>query len=254
MASKVLVIENDPTLGDALVQKLRASGYEVQLESDGAAGFKKITEWHPHLLLLDITLPTMSGYDVLEAKAKDPVILGIPVIVVSNSGQPVEISRVVNLGVKDYLVKADLDPDEVVGKVQLQLSANGTAASALQGKMILVIEDDSFLSYIVSTKLQHHGVNVVAARSAEEAYAAIAQNMPQLVLLDLILGAVSGFEVLEKLKRDPATASIPVIVLSNLNQQEDIDRCKKLGAVNYLVKANITPDAIIQEINAVLLK
>src|SRR3989344_3344445 len=118
---KILIIEDDVFLGDVLTQKLSNEGFEAVLSRDGLDGFNKIKSLHPDLILLDIILPNMNGYEILEAKQKDPTIAGIPVIIVSNSGQPVEINRALALGVKDYLVKAQFDPEEVLVKVRAEL-------------------------------------------------------------------------------------------------------------------------------------
>src|ERR1041385_7067053 len=115
---RVLIIEDDVFLGDVLAQKLTIEGFEVTLIRDGAEGLKSVQEIVPDLILLDIILPTMNGYEILEHKEKDEKIRKVPVIVISNSGQPVEISRALALGVKDYMVKAQLDPADVVTKVK----------------------------------------------------------------------------------------------------------------------------------------
>src|SRR3989344_2119314 len=122
---KILIIEDDVFLGDVLLQKLVKDGFGATLVQDGAEGFKTIKTLMPDLILLDIVLPTMNGYEILEAKIKDPAIAGIPVIVVSNSGQPVEINRVLALGVSEYIVKAQFDPEEVMVKVRSQLRKDG---------------------------------------------------------------------------------------------------------------------------------
>ncbi len=121
MLKKVLIIEDDAFLGDTLIQKLKHSSYEVALSLDGIAGLKKISEWKPDLVLLDIMLPHMNGYDILEAKVKDPAIKDIPVIIISNTEQSVESSKLLSLGVKEYLVKAQFQPSEVVAKIKAEL-------------------------------------------------------------------------------------------------------------------------------------
>ena len=121
MNKKILIIEDDTFLGDVLTKKLANEGFETLLARNGAEGFQKIYSWKPDLILLDIILPNMNGYEILEAKAKDNNIADIPVIVISNSGQPVEINRALALGVKDYLIKAQFDPEEVMVKVRSQI-------------------------------------------------------------------------------------------------------------------------------------
>src|SRR3989344_3444321 len=158
MSTKILIIEDDIFLGDVLIQKIKKEGFDAVLARDGKEGFEKIKSWKPDLILLDIVLPSMNGYEILEAKFKDPDIAPIPVIIISNSGQPVEITRALDLGVKDYLVKAQFDPEEVMVKVRSQLRGeddNKTGESGrssksskpksanvnLEGKKILWVED-----------------------------------------------------------------------------------------------------------------
>src|SRR3989338_8008593 len=103
---------------------------------------------------------------------------------------------------------------------------------------ILVIEDDKFLRELMLQKLIKDGFNVQGAVDGEEGIKMVKELKPSIVLLDLILPGIDGFEVLSKIKGDPITASIPVIILSNLGQKEDVERGLKLGAVDYLIKAH----------------
>jgi CheY-like chemotaxis protein len=121
MAKKILIIEDDEFLGEVLDKRLTAAGYETELVATGRRGLEQIKALKPDLVLLDIILPEMDGYEILEAKLEDPEIKDIPVIVVSNSGQQVELNRALELGVKDYLVKAQFDPNEVLTKVRAEL-------------------------------------------------------------------------------------------------------------------------------------
>ena len=115
---------------------------------------------------------------------------------------------------------------------------------------ILIIEDDKFLRELIVRKLSQENFDVVEAIDGEEGIKKIKETIPDLLLLDLILPGIDGFEVLSKIKEEPATASIPVIILSNLGQREDIERGLKLGAVDYLVKAHFTPNEIIEKVKA----
>ncbi len=117
-------------------------------------------------------------------------------------------------------------------------------------KKILIIEDDKFLRELIVKKVTNEGFRVVRAIDGEEGIKKIKEEKPDLVLLDLILPGIDGFEVLSHMKEDPALSSIPVIILSNLGQKEDIDRAMKLGATDYLIKAHFTPGEIIEKIKA----
>jgi CheY-like chemotaxis protein len=112
---------------------------------------------------------------------------------------------------------------------------------------ILLVEDDVFIYKAYSVGLTRTGYDVVVAKDGEEAMEMLKKEKFQLVLLDLILARLDGFEVLKKIKEDEALKDIPVIVLSNLSQPQDIQRCKQLGAVDYFVKADMPLFRIIEE-------
>ncbi len=115
---------------------------------------------------------------------------------------------------------------------------------------ILVIEDDKFLRELIVKKLVKEGYETVEAIDGEEGIKKIKSEKPDLILLDLILPGIDGFEVLSKMKEDTMVSSTPVIILSNLGQKEDVEKGLKLGAVDYLIKAHFTPGEIIEKIRA----
>jgi len=119
-------------------------------------------------------------------------------------------------------------------------------------KTILIVEDDKFLRELIAQKLTKEGYEVSEAIDGEEGIKKIQEEKPNLVLLDLILPGIDGFEVLSKMKEDQALVQIPVIILSNLGQKEDVEKGLKLGAVDYLIKAHFTPGEILDKIKAVL--
>lgn len=118
---KVLIIDDDEILRDLLEKKLTRNGYEVQTAEDGEKGLKEIRKNRPDLVLLDIIMPNMGGFDVLKEMNKDEDLEDISVVIVSNSGQPVEIDKAKEMGVKDWVVKTEFDPEEVLKKVVDQI-------------------------------------------------------------------------------------------------------------------------------------
>jgi len=119
-------------------------------------------------------------------------------------------------------------------------------------KKILIIEDDKFLRELITQKLFKEGYEVSEAVDGEEGLKKIKEEKPGLVLLDLILPGIDGFEVLARMREEPTLSSIPVIILSNLGQKEDVEKGLKMGAVDYLIKAHFTPGEIIEKIKAAL--
>ncbi|MFA4954729.1 MAG: response regulator [Patescibacteria group bacterium] len=117
---------------------------------------------------------------------------------------------------------------------------------------ILIIEDDGFLASIYAQKLELEGFEVAFANNGEDGLKLAQKDKPDLVLLDLLMPRMDGFEVLEKLKADQATHDIKVLVLTNLGQKEDVERCMKLGAAGYVIKAHSLPQETVKRVKALL--
>ncbi|HEY7491850.1 MAG TPA: response regulator [Candidatus Tectomicrobia bacterium] len=121
-----------------------------------------------------------------------------------------------------------------------------------QPDRILLAEDDRFLRKAAEATLKRHGFEVCTAADGEEALRLARVALPDLILLDLIMPKLHGFEVLHSLKHDPSTAQIPVIVLSNLGQDSDVHQALEAGAVAYYVKSNISLQDLVKQIQRVL--
>jgi len=117
MAKKILLVEDEEIMINLLQKKLEKEGYEVFVTRDGEEGLKVMREIRPDLVLLDIIMPKKGGFEVLEEMMKDPDLKKISVIVISNSGQPVELDKAQKMGARDWLIKTEFDPQEVIDKV-----------------------------------------------------------------------------------------------------------------------------------------
>jgi len=115
-------------------------------------------------------------------------------------------------------------------------------------KTILVVEDDKFLRELIVRKLTEEKFLILEAIDGEEGIKKIKEGKPDLILLDLILPGIDGFEVLSQIKKEQELSLIPVIILSNLGQKNDVEKGLKMGAVDYLIKAHFTPGEIIEKI------
>jgi len=117
-----------------------------------------------------------------------------------------------------------------------------------QDKKILFIEDDKFISDLLNNYFKKHGLSVEFVIDGEKGLERAREIKPALILLDLILPGMSGYEVLKQLKADPELKDIPVIILSNLGQADEIKRGLELGAESFLVKAQFDMDEIFNKI------
>ncbi|MCD6178027.1 response regulator [bacterium] len=119
-------------------------------------------------------------------------------------------------------------------------------------KKILLVEDDPFLIDIYTTKLKKVRFEVYVSRDGESALQLIEKEMPDLVLLDIVLPHIDGWEILRKIKNNEKLKDIKIIILSNLGQKHEVEKGLKLGATKYLIKAHYTPAQIVEEIKNIL--
>lgn len=119
-------------------------------------------------------------------------------------------------------------------------------------KTVLIIEDDAFLAGIYASKFESEGFHVEHGADGEEGLKLAAKADPDIILLDILLPKVDGFEVLKRLKKDVKTKNIPVILLTNLGQKSDVEFGLKLGAADYLIKAHFMPHETVAKVKKVL--
>ena len=278
MASKkegkkyIVLVEDDKILTHLIERNLEKRGYTVKSVGDGEKALALIRSVNPNLVLLDIMLPTMNGFMILDALSEEKILPGLPVIIISNSGEPIEVERALKLGVRGYLVKADLTPNEVGEKVDSffgriadsegeqkrekkpALPIENRTSNGAKKKNLLIVEDDIILVGLLKRKAEQSDYGVFSAMHVDEARAILEKNSIDGILLDIVLPDTDGLTFLTELKSSVRTKDIPVVIVSNLGQKEEIERGKKMGAADYLIKANILPTDIIQRVDAILKK
>ncbi len=117
---------------------------------------------------------------------------------------------------------------------------------------VLLVEDDVFLAGIYQKKFEMEGYKISVADNGEKGLSDAKKKKPDIILLDILLPKLDGFAVLEKLKSDGTTKSIPVILLTNLGQKDDVEKGLEAGAVDYLIKAHFKPSEVVEKVQTVL--
>jgi len=123
----------------------------------------------------------------------------------------------------------------------------------VNAKKIMIIEDDRFLSSLMKARLEKEGFVVTQAFDGEEAMEMLKQDIPSLIILDLIMPKVTGFEVLQMISITPQLEKVPVVIVSNLAQDSDIEKAQQLGAKEYFVKVRVSIDELIEKIKTLVL-
>lgn len=118
---------------------------------------------------------------------------------------------------------------------------------------VLIVEDDNFLRSLITQKFLKEGFEVFGAVTGKEGIEKINERMPDIILLDILLPDINGFDVLEYVKKNEKLQNIPVLIISNLSDEEDLERAQKLGAKDFLIKANMSTTEIVSKVREVLL-
>ena len=235
-----------------LSDRLTAEGFEVAAALNETSGEQFIRSKKPDLILLLINLPGEAGFAMLEHLKKDGFLLRIPLIVIFDTKQQSEMDRALELGARDCMTKISFDLDELLNKVNSFLNAkpraSGAKTSAEIGR-VLIVEDDTFILNMLDKKLTQSKIKTFRAQDVDQARAILKANEVDAILLDVILPGTNGTTFLKELKGDKKLKKIPVIITSNLGQEEDIKKGLELGAADYLVKAYTTPEEILTKLH-----
>jgi DNA-binding response OmpR family regulator len=117
---------------------------------------------------------------------------------------------------------------------------------------VLIIEDDSYISDMYKIKFESENFETVVANNGIEGIKFLEKDVPDIILLDVVMPKVDGFSVLKKIKKNPKLDKIPVVLLTNLSQKENVERGFELGASSYIIKAHFTPSEVVEKIKEVL--
>lgn len=252
---KILIIESDVLFGQQVVDALKNDGYTTFLVKNGPEGLRTLMDNMPHLVLIDVTLDGIDGYEVLEKKQAEPLLAKIPVFLISSQGVPINMQRVPPGSVSEFLMAIHSNPSDIVEKVDQHFGHDITDHKIMKPenenkKKLLWVEDDKLIGTILAKKLIASGFDLSHAKNGEEALSSLKQSIPDVIVLDLLLPGMSGFDILQQIRMNEKLKTVPVIILSNLSKPSDIDKAKILGAQKFLVKAATSLDQIIFEIKS----
>ena len=230
----VIVIEDDEDAAALLSKTLERAGYRALGAPSGAEGLRLAREHDPVAVTLDVMMPEMDGWRVLQAMRADPRLASIPVIVCSIvDNRPLGYS----LGASDYLLKP-VDPTtltDTLDRVSVRGTSNGGGDDKGDG-YVLVVDDEHGVRELVTTALRHAGFNARSAPSGETALKMVAQQRPRAVFCDLMMpNGMSGFELIARLRSDPRTADLPVVVVTGKDVTPD-DRRLISGEIAEVIR------------------
>ena len=274
----ILIADDDDCVRRLLKQEFEPRGYVVREAKDGTDAIAQVKTLRPNLILLDIMMPKMNGFDVALVLKSDLSVTNIPIVILSGIE---ERERAANLGVEAYLTKPidvdllnrtidqllsrsiaenqlesipttaiiakPLNVDALIGQLKQPIAfSNSEAVDHL--RTILVVDDDASTRKLLRQELEAKGYAIREAKDAADAIAQVQEIKPDLITLDVIMPEVNGYTLAAILKNDPLTANIPIIMVSVLDRKETSLR---LGADRYITKP-INMDTLMHDVDILL--
>jgi CheY-like chemotaxis protein len=233
----VLVVDDDPGVRDLMSRTLSREGFRVEMAVDGATALRRARELRPDVITLDVLMPEMDGWAVLSALKSDADVAGIPVVMLTVVDEkPLGFA----LGVSEYLTKP-IDRARLAGVLRKY-------APAGSAQTVLIVEDDTAARRVMRQELRKSGWRVVEAANGRLALQQLEPHAPDLVLLDLVMPEMDGFEFLDALRQRDGARRIPVVVITAKDLTEE-DRRRLNGGVERVVqKSGHEPEALLGEV------
>lgn len=227
---KVLVVDDEYAIAKLLQLHLEGEGYEVIMVLNAADAYPKIKALKPDVVTLDVMMPEMNGFQIMELLKADPETRDIPVLLISIV-EGAQRERGLRMGASAFLGKP-IDFEELVGT--LKQVEGGTPVH--QPKVIMVVDDEPEMSRLTRFALEDQGFRVHVADNGPDGVQMAKTLHPDAIVLDLMMPGMDGFAVLKVLKQDESTADIPVLILTSMMDKAYRERCLTLGAQEYLTK------------------
>lgn len=255
MAS-ILIVEDDPMISDMYQRKFSEVGFDVFATGTGEQALSVVRAEKIDVVLCDLIMPKMDGFDVVSALRSEEFDSNIKIIISSNISEKEDRDKALSLGADGFIVKSDFTPSELVAEVNRFLKKNKNSENSSEEtripKRILLIEDEEVFIEMFSSRLREAGYEIVSASNGAWGVKTAMKENFDLIILDMVMPAMSGLEVVEKLKVDEKTKNIPIIVFSasvDLDMQKQVEN---LGITSFFLKTQLTPSDLVKKIDAIL--
>jgi len=243
----VLVVEDNPQAAEILGRHLEVGGFGMEIARNGTEALRMARELRPVAITLDILLPEIDGWEVLTRLKQDESTRNIPVVVVSVVDNPA-LGRA--LGAIDYFVK----PVDGKGLLSRLDQFSFTTKGKREEINVLVVDDEQANLDLVEGLLKPAGFSVLRANGGQEGIEMAKSRLPNLILLDLMMPKVSGFEVVEQLRAEEATRTIPIMVLTAKTLTEDDKRSLNGHVAAIFQRNSVAGTELIEWLRGIVLK
>jgi two-component system cell cycle response regulator len=259
VTTRVLIIEDNPINRELIDYLLRAHGFETLKALDGAVGLDMARRERPDLIVCDIQMPVMDGIEFAHHVKSDPLLRTTPLVALTALAMVGDRDRILVEGFDGYITKP-IEPSTFVASINQYLQeplrapvprpATATPARRVDGgkARVLVLDDTPYNLELERDLLAPHGYDVVAVATIDEAWAAMEQQLPDLILSDIGMRVGSGFDFIRRVKADERLRHIPFVFLSSTHwDSASIETGMRLGAARYLLRP-LDPERLLDEV------
>jgi PAS domain S-box-containing protein len=240
-AAEVLVIDDDPQARQIVARHLQREGFTPILASSGSEGLALARARRPQVITLDVIMPGMDGWAVLDELQSDPALAHIPVIMLTFLG---DHQRGYALGASAFVQKP-IDATRLVEAVR-------TAAPGGRGGRVLIVDDDDATRRVMSRHLQQHDWTVTTASDGVQALECVATERPDIIFLDLVMPNMDGFQFLEHLRADDTHRQIPIVIISAKDMGEEERRHLTNDVIRVIDKRGRASGALLPDVTRLL--
>jgi CheY-like chemotaxis protein/anti-sigma regulatory factor (Ser/Thr protein kinase) len=243
--TRILVIENDPAAAQLLESQLASVGYKIIFCNEPERAVEMVAELQPAAVTLDIVMKPMNGWEILSSLKSDPRTVNIPVIVVTVVDQK---DTGALLGADEYIVKP-VDRAILLGAVERCLNHHGRTRGR---RPILVVEDDAPTREFIVEALSRYGYLVNTAADGRQAQEYVQTLLPELVILDLILPEINGFQLLMEWRNSPRTVELPILVLTSKDLTLEEREYLRSNVAAFFCKQEQWQEALIKQMQRIV--
>lgn len=261
MSARILVVEDNPANLELMTYVLKAFGHQTSVAMDGREAVEQLARERPDLILCDVHLPTMDGYEVVRRVKLDPALKSLPVVAVTALAMVGDREKVLAAGFDGYISKP-IDPESFVSQVEAFLpthsrseqrhdsasSAFSPASTAPTGYTVLAVDNSLVNLQLLASLLEPSGYRVVTASSVREALELARSAAPDLILSDVHMPKEDGFDFIDRVKADPQLSAIPFVFISStiLLKSDQVEAFRR-GALMFIERP-IEPQMLLQEL------
>ncbi len=243
----ILIVDDNPLTLFVLTENLKEQGFKTVIVRSGEEALRQVSIVKPALILLDIMMPGLDGFETCRRLKSNLSTEDIPVIFITALTETKDKVKAFEAGGTDYLTKP-INVGEVIARVntrltiqQLQRQLHDTGLSSkpaqdVEKATLLIVEDNEMTFQAISNYLRGFGFKTIGVGSGEETLQKVTQHTPDLILLDIILPGIDGFETCRRLKRERTTKDIPIIFMTALTDTADKIKAFECGGADYIMK------------------